>query len=228
MSGRPIPSSTTQSVYERLRAEVLSGQHRPEQRLKISEIGANLNVSIGAVREALSRLTSEGLVTAEPQRGFRVAPVSVADLRDLCAVRIDLEISCLRRSIANGDVAWEAAVLASHHRLAGTPMMSETGGFDQGWSAAHTEFHRILASACGSPWLMKLRQMLFVHNERYLDLALAADKGDRDIGPEHRELMEAALARDAERAAQLMTEHITRTAASIEHGLARPPANDRA
>lgn len=228
-----MSTSATQTIYERLRSDLLSGRRRPDERLKISELGQAFAVSIGAVREALSRLTSEGLVTAEPQRGFRVAPVSVADLRDLTMVRVDIEGTCLRRAIAHGDLAWEAAVIASHHRLAHTalrPQIRSQGGdvgFSEAWLAAHADFHRTLARACDSPWLLKLRDMLFTQSERYRDLALAADKGHRDVAAEHRALMDAALARDAEVAVARMTAHLTQTADSIETALAGRPANDR-
>ncbi len=225
-----MSTSATQTLYERLRFDLLAGRRRPDERLKISELGQAFDVSTGAVREALSRLTSEGLVIAEPQRGFRVAPVSIADLRDLTMVRVDSEVSCLRRAIAHGDLAWEAAVIASHHRLAHTVLRPTNGGpgFSEAWLGAHANFHRTLASACDSPWSLKLREMLFIQSERYRDLALIADKGERDVAREHRELMEAALARDANLAATRMAAHLTRTADSIETAFNKAPANDRA
>jgi GntR family carbon starvation induced transcriptional regulator len=223
-----MSTSATQTIYERLRADLLTGRRRPEERLKIQELGLVFQVSIGAVREALSRLTSEGLVTAEPQRGFRVAPVSLADIRDLTMVRIQIEGTCLRRAIACGDVVWEATIVASHHCLARTELRPKDGqaGFSDAWLAAHADFHRMLVSACDSPWSLKLREMLFVQSERYRDLALMADKGERDVQREHRELMEAVLARDADDAVARMTAHLTLTTESIEMAFRRHPAND--
>ncbi|WP_257169793.1 GntR family transcriptional regulator [Bradyrhizobium sp. SRS-191] len=214
-----MSASATQTAYEQLRASLLAGLYQPEEKLKISELGASFSVSPGAIREALARLTAEGLVIAMPQRGFRVAPVSVADLRDLTDMRIEIETKCLRRAIANGDLAWETAVVAAHHRLAATPIATADGRFSPAWMLAHGDFHTALAQACGSAWMMRVRDLLFVHNERYLELARKADRGNRDAAREHRELMEAALARDTERAVTIMTVHLGNTRDTIEAAL---------
>ncbi|UFZ03414.1 GntR family transcriptional regulator [Bradyrhizobium ontarionense] len=214
-----MSGSATQTVYEQLRASLLAGLYQPEEKLKISELGIAFSVSTGAIREALARLTAEGLVTAMPQRGFRVAPVSVADLRDLTDMRIEIETKCLRRAIANGDLGWETAVVAAHHRLAATPIASDDGGFSPAWIAAHGDFHAALAQACGSAWMLRVRDLLFAHNERYLDLARTADRGNRDAAGEHRELMEAALAHDTERTVAAMIAHIEKTRRTIEAAL---------
>src|ERR1700722_6476034 len=100
--------SLTQEAYERLRADLLACRLQPGQRLRINELCKRLSVSLGAVGEALSRLTSEGLVSAEPQLGFTVAPISAIDLHDLTMVRIEIEGLCLRQSVANGDLSWES------------------------------------------------------------------------------------------------------------------------
>ncbi|MBH5369092.1 GntR family transcriptional regulator [Bradyrhizobium glycinis] len=216
-----MSGSATQTVYEQLRVSLLVGRYRPEAKLKISELGSAFSVSTGAVREALARLTAEGLVTAMPQRGFRVAPVSAADLRDLTEMRIEIETKCLRRAIANGDLAWEAAVVAAHHRLAVTPIAAADGSFSPTWIVAHGEFHAALVKACDSAWMLRVRELLFAHNERYLDLARKTDRGNRAAAREHRELMEAALARDTDRAVAAMTAHIGKTRDTIEPVLRR-------
>lgn len=223
-----MSGSATQTVYEQLRARLLAGLYRPEEKLKISELGSAFSVSTGAIREALARLTAEGLVTATPQRGFRVAPVSVADLRDLTDMRVEIETKCLRRAIANGDLAWETAVVAAHHRLAATPIAAHDGSFSPAWTLAHADFHAALAQACGSAWMMRVRDLLFAHNERYLDLARKTDRGNRDAAREHRELMEATLARDTERAVTLMMAHLDKTRDTIEAALLAATAMNEA
>src|SRR6201999_1825607 len=81
-------SNLTQLAHDRLRADLLACRLKPGERLIINQLCQYLDVSLGAVREALSRLSSEGLVIAEPQRGFRVAPISAEDLKDLTAARL--------------------------------------------------------------------------------------------------------------------------------------------
>ena len=118
--------------------------------------------NLSAVREALSKLTSEGLVQADPKRGFNVAPISVAELRDLTSVRIEIENLCLRRSMALGDVAWEASVLAAFHIMSNTPQTEgdNTLQATSDWWTVHAAYHHSLCRACDSPWLMRMRAQL--------------------------------------------------------------------
>ena len=206
-------SSVTQDVYERLRADLLACRMQPGTRLKISELCDALSVSLSSVREALSRLTSEGLVVAEPQRGFRVAPISAAELRDLTAVRSQIEGLCLERAIALGDVGWESNLVAAFHRLSRTPEREQNDPqrMNEAWSIAHAAFHEVLVSACDSPWLLRLRAMLYAQTERYRRLSVPVTEIARDLSREHQEIMQAALTRDAPRATELMTEHLDLT-----------------
>lgn len=119
-ASRESSANMTHGAYLSLRADLLACRILPGSRLKIQELCARLSVSLGAIREALSRLTSEGLVLAEPQRGFRAAPISAADLVDLTMARTEIDSLCLKRAIASGDVQWEASLVAAAHRLART------------------------------------------------------------------------------------------------------------
>ncbi len=213
----PVSSSRTQDVYEQLRAELLSGRSEPAARLKINDLCRSLGVSLSAVREALSRLTSEGLVIAEPQRGFRVAPVSATELTDLTQVRTHIECLCLDRAIAVGDVDWEAILVAAFHRLSRAPERDPVNPdrMNSTWSTAHAAFHAALVSACDSPWLLKLREMLYAQSERYRRLSISFVGIPRDLNHEHQELMEAALARDVELARTLMAQHLHLTTKSL-------------
>jgi DNA-binding GntR family transcriptional regulator len=203
----------TQGAYEDLRADLLSCRILPGSRLKIQELCTRLSVSLGAIREALSRLTSEGLVVAEPQRGFRAAPISPEDLSDLTRVRIDIEALCLRRAIALGDVDWEARLVAAFHRLSRTPERapSDPVRSNDEWAAAHAAFHLALVEGCGSPWLLRLHSQLYDQSERYRRLSVSLARQARKIGDEHQAIMEAALGRDADKAVALVTAHMTET-----------------
>ena len=209
----PVSSSLTQDAYERLRADLLACRLRPGARLKINELCQALSVSLSAVREALARLTSEGLVVAEPQRGFRVAPISADELRDLTAVRAQIEGLCLERAVAVGDVGWEAQLVAAFHRLSRTPEREpeDPDRMSEAWSAAHAAYHEALVAACDSPWLLRLRAILYAQSERYRRLSVPLAEIARDLNREHQDLMEAALARDAGRTRDLMAQHIDLT-----------------
>jgi DNA-binding GntR family transcriptional regulator len=208
----------SEDVYEALRSEILFGRRLPSSRLQLNEIAEQHGVSLSVVREAVTRLASENLVEATPQRGFRVRSISLDDLHDLTWVRIQLETLALRESIANGDVSWEADLVAAHHRLAVTPAYLEDGTGNEEWMAAHGAFHTALTAAAGSPNLERLRRQLYDASElyRYWVGNLPHHPVDRDIPDEHKAITGAALARDVDTAVRLLTEHLERT----EHNLA--------
>lgn len=208
--------SRTIEAYENLKLAILNGEYPPSQKLRIEQIAQSQQVSPGAIREALSRLTSDALVVAESQRGFFVAPISVDDLVDLTAVRIEIECRCLRRSIQLGDLEWEGNVLSSHHQLSNTATLNNPDqpslGFSEKWGDAHVKFHSAIISACDSHWWLKLRSQLFYQAERYRRLTVPFSKVDRDISGEHKEIMEACLARNTSEAVKLLTDHMQLTA----------------
>src|SRR4051794_29567975 len=107
---RGDPGTTAKSrmdrIYDRLRADILAGRLEPGQRLPFAELSKRYEASMGLLREALQRLTEQGLVESEVQQGFRVATVSAADLRDLTAARCELEGLALRHAIAEADMQW--------------------------------------------------------------------------------------------------------------------------
>jgi DNA-binding GntR family transcriptional regulator len=205
--------SLTAAVLDRLRDDILSCRLLPGDRLNIADLSQTLQVSPGAVREALSRLTSENLIVAEPQRGFAVTPISPADLADLTRTRCQIEAQCLRRAIEIGDVAWETSVVASHHMLSRTQpyAVEDKKILSEDWARVHKEFHETLVGACDSPWLLRLRRILYLHSERYRRLSGPLNRQERKIDREHAEILEATLARDADRACRLLVRHIEAT-----------------
>jgi DNA-binding GntR family transcriptional regulator len=203
----------TEQTYERLRADLLACRIFPGEKLNIDTLSKQMSVSLGAIREALSRLTSEGLVTAERSKGFRATPISAVELVDLTNVRIEIESLCLRRSIANAGGSWEAKLQAAYRKLCRTPprVASDSRRLSDTYAAAHTAYHEALVSACDSEWLLRIRRLLSTQSERYRRLALPLSSRNRDIPGEHHAIMDAALARDEPRTLALMAEHIQAT-----------------
>ncbi len=208
MSGR----NRTTSAYEAIRRDILDGRHAPRARLRMDLLSGALGASLGAVREALVRLAVEGLVRAEPSKGFVVAPISISDLDDLTDTRIELETRCLRRSIQLGDIAWEGRVISALHQLVRTPLHSSPDTLGVDWAKAHKVFHDALVSACDSRWRLRLREQLFVQAERYRCFTVPYRRGPRDVDAEHQAIAEAALARDPNAAAEHMAAHLRLTA----------------
>lgn len=200
------------TVVDQLRIEIVSGVLLPSQKLRLEHLSPRFGVGRTPLREACCRLAAEGLITIEDQRGFRVAPISRKDLLDLTRTRQQLESLALRASIQHGDLAWEGAVLAAHHRLDRLGRPPRTGTkLAEKWEADHAQLHLTLRSACDSPSLMRFCATLFDQSERYRRLATASGQPHRDIQGEHSSLVKAALERDAERACALLVEHIART-----------------
>jgi DNA-binding GntR family transcriptional regulator len=207
-------ASRTQHAYDALRQELLECRFQPGQPLRIGDLCKRLEVSQGAVREALSRLTSEGLVEAQPQRGFRVTPVSVEDLRDLTNARSEIEQICLRQAIALGDVRWEARILAAFHELSRTPPL-ESGTprrFNRRFVALHHSFFDVLVSACNSPWMGRVRQTLQAHEFRYHGHSPPPSPDERDVIAELRDVMRATIERNADLACGLLDVHMRSSA----------------
>lgn len=212
--GKVAAASRTQDAYEKLREDLLSCQIRPGQKLKINELTLRLGHNQGAVREALSRLTSEGLVEAEPQKGFRASPISANELRDLTQVRIEIESLCLHRSIERGDLQWEVGLQAAYYALSKTPektLATEMVRMTDSWADVHGRFHYALISACDSPWLLRIRSQLFFQAERYRWLSVPLQKAARDTNSEHQKIMDAALERNPRLATALLATHFETT-----------------
>jgi GntR family transcriptional regulator, carbon starvation induced regulator len=205
------------ALISAIRREIIEGGLEPGKLLNIKELQERFGVALGSVREALCQLAADGLVIPEDQRGFRVAPISEADLADVTETRATLEVLMIRDAIAHGDTGWEADLLGAFHRL------THRQDPDLEYPELHRIFHDQLIAPCRSKWMKRFRATLHEHTERYRQLARRHNDSQRDIDAEHRELMEAALARDADRAAELMYEHVYETARILSRtGLTTP------
>jgi DNA-binding GntR family transcriptional regulator len=200
-------------AYERLLAQILDGRLAPGAKIIISEVAVQLGFSPGAVREALSRLAAEKWAIATAQKGYSVAPVSIEELKDITHTRSVIEQFCLRAAIARGDVEWETSIVAAYHRLHRIPIHvgEATPRVNPAWSAAHMTFHEALASGCNSPWMLNIRAMLYAQSERYRQLSAALAREDRDINAEHKSILDACIARQADRACELLDQHLKQT-----------------
>lgn len=228
--GRQSESSQTEAVYRNLRSRILAGKLLPEQKLNISALCATLDGSLGAIREALSRLVADGLVVSEPFKGFRVTPVSISDFVHLTEARIEIEKLCLTASLARGGIEWEGRVVSLLHQLSRFPGDKETSEVIEDWSRVHADFHDVLASACENSWLLDIRRKLSEQAERYrrLPYALTPAPSARDTLAEHTALAEAALKRDSILIVRLMSQHLQRTSDMLLECLEKFPSTSYA
>ena len=209
-------------IYQRMRADILSGRLMVGQRLKLAAMATDYGVSLNIVREGLSRLASERLVKTQPQQGFAVTAMTASELNDLTFVRISVETLALKRSIELGGVEWEATLMAAHHRLANTPIQSPNAPDqrNEAYVEAHSAFHAALIGACQSPMLLEMRQSLHDAAELYRRLAYAKRRVHKDPAKEHKKLVDAALARNVQSATALLAKHYEETTrVCLETGL---------
>lgn len=200
-------------MYAELRADILAGRRAPGTRLPFTELCSRYEASMGVVREALMRLTEQGLVESQPQHGFRVTPLSADDLAHLTDARCLIEAAALRQSVENGSVEWESLVLAAHHRLERTPQPDPTDPdrLAEDWVTAHADYHHAMLSACPNPRLLAVAEGLRASAELYRRWSVPLGHEQRDIAGEHRKMLDALLDHNADDAVRLLTEHIRHT-----------------
>lgn len=211
-----------------MRKRILTCEIAPSSKLNISELSGRYGVSLGAVREALSSLEGEGLVTLKDKRGYHTAGMSLDELTELTQARVEIEASCMRIAIVEGDINWESRVVAALHKLLAVSRIvkGESNHMNEQWSAAHGEFHAALVSGCSNAWLLRMRRTLFEQSERYRRLSIPVDQEHRNVDGEHRAIADAALERDVDKAVLLLGEHFKKTLSIITLSSSRFGARD--
>jgi DNA-binding GntR family transcriptional regulator len=214
-SDRPVPT-VAETAYRKVRSDIVFGRLPPSMKLKLDKLRDDYGASVSTLREILNRLGSERLVVAEGQKGFVVAPVSVATLKEIAALRLLLECRALEQSFRAGDMDWEGRVVAAHHRLSKMEerMASGDRSCTEQWKHYDWQFHQALISGSGSKMLVDTHAAVFDQYLRYQMIALSY-RGDI-AAREHALLVECAIERDAARAADVLRNHID---GGVEHAL---------
>jgi DNA-binding GntR family transcriptional regulator len=213
---KPAGETRAADVLHRMRADVISCALKPGAKLRFEGLRDMYGVSFSTLREALSRLVAEGLVIAEDQRGFIVAPVSIEDLNDLTYVRVLVERECLALAIKHGDDGWEADIIGAFHRM--DRLQSRLGSnyyLSEEWGKLHGDFHFSLVTACGSPNLLEIRQKLFERAHRYRRMSSQFRTKWRAKDVEHKMIMDSVIARDTTKAQELIERHIRETTENV-------------
>ncbi|MEX6508680.1 GntR family transcriptional regulator [Jiella sp. M17.18] len=214
----------TDFAYRTLRVDIIRGVRPPGERLRIEKLKQIYRIGPTPIREALQKLSAERLVMTEGNRGFTVAPLDLEEFRDLNVARTEVELAALRRSIAHGGDAWEAAVVAAAYimKKEDAALAAPDGCVTDSWERANAAFHAATVAACGSRWLLHARNSLQDQCERYRRASIGSDRGERKLNTEHAEIAEAVLARDADRACDLTRGHFQRTERALVANWSRP------
>jgi DNA-binding GntR family transcriptional regulator len=201
-------------AYARLRADILAGRLRPGERLKSADLCRRYDTNVGATREALSRLTAEGLVRGVPHVGYTVTPLSRTDLLELTQARVEIETLVLGLSIEAGGLQWEGQALAAFHVLERTPFTDASDPVrpTDDWMRVHVAFHDALLAACPNSRLLRLARTLREEAGLYQLWSVTFQREPaRDGLGEHRAIVEASVARDVPSAKALLAEHLQHT-----------------
>ncbi|VEB33350.1 GntR family transcriptional regulator [Legionella sainthelensi] len=190
-------------VLEKLRQDLVSGYYSPGQKLQMEQLKTRYNVGYSPLREALSRLVANGFVNLEELCGFSVPLLSLEELYDLYALRMELEARALELSMEHGDASWEAEVISCWHRYAKYLDSQLVHPLDPiEWNEFQKEFTFTLIKACQSPWLLKIQDMLYDHSARYRFLCMGFHHNNKKVlaefKQENEDLVAAVLARNKE------------------------------
>lgn len=199
-------SSKGEQAYGELRRRVLSGALPAGSRIAQHELAADLRMSITPLREAIRRLSSEGLVELDAHRNVRVAPMSAAEARELLEVRLSLEPAAVELAAARRTEA-DAGVM----RAAAARLLPVTRRWGEDAILAHHEFHRALYAASHNRTMIRVLDDLWAKSDRYRRLGVELPTGDGPRTTDHRqhhEMLELVLAGDGAAAAQLARTHI--------------------
>lgn len=205
-------STIVELLASSLRKDIAFGTLLPDQKLKLNELRSRYGGSNHSMRETLRILSSEGLVEATAQRGFRVTSATENDLRDIQLVRVEIESIAFSRAIALGDVAWEGQVIAAHHALQKAEAAVVATSDDLTaleWDNACRFFAAALIAACDSPRLIDLHRKFFDQSRRFrLSLLREGRLNWTDRKTRQKALLDAVLERDETKALALLKEEI--------------------
>lgn len=222
-------------AYERIRADIVAGRLRPGTKLMVALVKERYGIGGSPMREALTRLSADGLLKNEGQKGFRVASATIAELADIGRLRMHLELIATASAIRNGSVEWEVRVLSEFRRLqhALDSYNRDPAGYADAWEKNHRAFHFAVLSGCESPWLLHFCDRIYDQTERYRRLFTRYEDIPPALISSHKEIVDAVLARNAEEALRLTRNHVafaTRLTLGdmLENGAAPDPVAEAA
>jgi DNA-binding GntR family transcriptional regulator len=205
----------SQRVYEHLREEILADHLLPGTELSEVALSKELAISRGPIREAMGRLSAEGLITMRPRRRAEVRSLTPQELIDAYQVREALEVMAVRLAIPRLTEADLARLDQLMERMAGH--IAE--GAVKEFFAANVEFHETLCELSGNPKLQEVHHRLEGEIGRFQSRTLALRGSMDDSLTEHRAILAAIRLRDVDRAAALTADHIRVPAQRLQAAL---------
>ncbi|RKF23328.1 GntR family transcriptional regulator [Altericroceibacterium spongiae] len=201
-----IIRNLSDQLVDLVRERVLSGLVPNDRAIRQDSLAAELGISKIPLREALARLEQEGLLFSKANRGFFVRPLSRPEAEEVFALRIKLEPDAMAKGAERASEEEQRAaqnVFAKLHQL--------TDGRGEGVGAFNRAFHLALLAPSGLDLTVDILRRLHVLSERYVRKHLEPLGRDERANEEHREMLEAWLARDGVRTRSLTEVHVQKT-----------------
>jgi DNA-binding GntR family transcriptional regulator len=205
--GKPPQRSTASSrIYDELRSELVSMRRRPGEAISEAEIALTHGVSRTPVREAILKLSDEGLVDVFPQSGIFVSRIPLAALPEAIIIRKALEETTARLAAARATTSQ----ILQLHAIVERQRETDRAGNREAFHQADELFHATIAEVAGHPGIWTLIQQVKIHVDRYRQLTLPVAGRMTQVIAEHEPILAAIEAHDPERARDAMERHLTR------------------
>jgi DNA-binding GntR family transcriptional regulator len=221
MSSEVVRTTTTRELINRLRQEIYGGTYPPGARLRQGALATRFGVSTTPVREALSALQAEGLVSVDPHRGAVVVQPTPDDVRESFAIREVLETLALESAIP---VITDAELDQLQSYIA---EMQGVSTYDE-WALLNETFHRELYEASRRRRLCDLIESLRVSSQHFIHLALSGRVPGPEVDAEHQAILDACRSRNIQAARAALHRHIEHTGQRTLEHLSAPATADGA
>lgn len=224
-------ANITERAYVQLKSDLIACRLPPGKRITISQVQREFGLSQASVREALSRLTAEGLVETERNAGFRATPIISKGFRELAEASIVIEIPCLRSAIEHGDLNWEGQLMANLH--VSTKLLKQTQRDNDvdldNYTANRAEFYDVLLAPCQNQWLLSAWKQLYIKQMRYRHTFRKLAAFEASLGDHYHHFIHAVCARDSNRAIELCLQQydtVVRFVETLTHDSNTPANSD--
>lgn len=212
--------SVVDTVTDRLRRALLSGDIQPGERIKVAELEKTFGVSHIPIREAVRRLETEGLIVALPQRAAVAAGVDLDDLQGLYDLRRIIECTVIRRSIES---MTDEQVERVREALAELESVAEDHDAPRFWEL-HRDFHWALLEPGATAWVQRVLDQVWLASQRYVRIFVSTTI--EDAMRDHRDLYKCCQKRSGARAAEILERHLDRTELAVRTAFLVDEASD--
>lgn len=203
-SGRPRTATAASQIYSDLRNQLVSLQRRPGEAISEAEIALSFGVSRTPVREAILKLSDEGLLEIYPQSGIFVSRIPIAALPEAILIREALEETTARLAAERATASQILALRSVLERQ----REASAAGHSEAFHEADELFHATVADVAGHPGIWKFIQQVKVQVDRYRRLTLPQLGRMPKVIVEHEDILIAIEAHDPERARRAMEKHM--------------------